>query len=126
MGRHSQAEKAVAERFEVGTSYSAAASYLALTRVAEGDVKQGIVAYEQMLVAKPYDLSTMADLVRAYSLDGRHSDATRLLERIEKSPSYKTLLPTSLAEAHGALGQIDSAFVDLDRAFSEKCWYLIF
>ena len=100
--------------------------YLALTLTAAGRAQEGVAGYRRILEADPSNLFTMADLVRAYSLAGQKKEASELVEKIRTSPAYSTLLPTSTAEAYGALGLLDQAFAELDRAFSERCWYLIF
>jgi TolB-like protein/Tfp pilus assembly protein PilF len=123
---YSRAEKQLQNMLRLDPSSFVTNSYLALTHVAEGKAKEAVLAYERLLAADPNDLLTMADLVRAYSLSGRPKDANELMERIKKSPNYATLLPTSMAEANGALGRLDAAFAELDRAFSERCWYLIY
>jgi eukaryotic-like serine/threonine-protein kinase len=123
---YSRAEKQFQTNLALDPSSSVTASFLALTLAAEGRAKEAVLAYERILAADPSDLSTMADLVRAYALAGREKDAALLIDRIKMSPNHTTLLPTSLAEAFGALGRLDEAFAALDRAFSERCWYLIF
>jgi tetratricopeptide (TPR) repeat protein len=121
-----RAEKQFQAILPLDPSSSVTASYLALTRTAEGRVNEAIPAYRRILAADPSDLATMADLVRAYSLAGLTKDANELMDKIQTSRNYATLLPTSSAEAHGAVGQLDQAFIELERAFSERCWYLIF
>ena len=123
---YGRAEKQLQTMLALDPSSSVTASFLALTHAAQGRAKDAILAYERILAADPSDLATMADLVRAYSLAGRKEDAADLMDRIQRSQNYATMLPTSLAEAYGALGRLDKAFAELDRAFSEKCWYLIF
>jgi len=121
-----RAEKQLQNILSLDPHSAVPASFLALTQVAAGKAKEAVLGYERLLADNPGDLSTMADLVRAYALAARPRDAARLMDRIRKSPNFATLLPTSLAEAHGALGNLDEAFADLDRAYSERCWYLIF
>jgi eukaryotic-like serine/threonine-protein kinase len=121
-----RAEKQFRSVVPLDPNSTVAASYLALTLTASGRAQEGVLGYRKILAAYPADISTMADLVRAYALAGQKKEAGDLLEKIRKSPDYSTLLPTAMAEAYGAMGLLDKAFAQLDRAFSERCWYLIF
>ncbi len=121
-----RAEKQFRAVVPLDPNSTVAASYLALTLTATGRAQEGVQGYRKILAAYPEDISTMADLVRAYSLAGQKKEASELLEKIRAAPAYSTLLPTSTAEAYGAVGLLDQAFAELDRAFSERCWYLIF
>jgi len=102
------------------------ASYLALTRVASGRTTDAVSEYEGILASDPSDLDTMADLTRAYALAGRREIALRTYEHLNNAAADHPPLPTSLAGAAGALNRLDDAFSLLDRAYAEKCWYLIF
>ena len=101
-------------------------SVLALTHAANGRATEAVSEYEGLLAADPSDFDTMADLTRAYVLAGRTKDAVNLYERLRNSPGPQSPLPTSLAGASGALNRLDEAFAQLDRAYLEKCWYLMF
>jgi len=101
-------------------------SFRALTRVAAGQAAQAASDYEELMAADPSDVNTMADLVRAYAMAGRMKDATRLYDHLVDAKDYKAVLPTSLAAANAALGRPDEAFAQLDRAWAERCWYLIY
>jgi TolB-like protein/Tfp pilus assembly protein PilF len=107
-------------------SNSVTVSYLALVHTAAGRTREAVSEYERLLAADPSDVNTMADLVRAYAFSGRPTDAARLYERLKGATGDQSLQPTSLAGASAALGRMDEAFAELDRAYAEKCWYLIF
>jgi eukaryotic-like serine/threonine-protein kinase len=121
-----RAEKHFRSVLPLDPSSANAASYLALTLTAAGRARDGVAGYRKILDADPSDVFTMADLVRAYALAGQKKEANELLGRIRKSPNFPKLLPTSTAEAYGAVGLVDQAFAELNRAFAERCWYLIF
>lgn len=101
-------------------------SYLALTHAVLKKTKQAVAAAERHVAENPSDLAALADLTRIYSLDGQTAKGLETLKKIKKSSALDALLPTSLAEAYGALGKLDQAFAELDRGYSQRCWYLIF
>jgi adenylate cyclase len=121
-----RAEKQFKSNLKSDANSAVTRSYLALTLSAAGRAAEAVPEYERILAADPSDLNTMADLARAYALAGRKEDAARLYDRLKGAAGHQTLLPTSLAGSDAALGRVDEAFAELERAYSEKCWYLIF
>ncbi len=121
------AEKAFRENLILDPQSTSTKSFLAYTLVAQGQFGEAVALYRQILAADPGDLNTMAELVRTYATAQRFAEARTLYERIRRSLKQGgSILPTSLAEASLALGNLDEAFSYLNEAYSERCWQLIF
>ena len=64
-------------------------------------------------------------LGHAYAKSGRVDDADAVLERLEDLGRTNYVSPLVMARVHAGLGDLDSAFEWLDRAYEERSSQLI-
>jgi len=59
-----------------------------------------------------------------YGLAGRKEDARKVLAKLLEKRKTQYLPPTQIAMIYGALGERDTAFAWLERAFEDKAWLI--
>jgi serine/threonine protein kinase/tetratricopeptide (TPR) repeat protein len=59
-----------------------------------------------------------------YGLAGRKEDARKVLAKLLEKRKTQFLPPTQIAMIYGALGERDTAFAWLERAFEDKAWLM--
>ena len=69
---------------------------------------------------RPDDLSVIAGLAIASAMRGRTDEAHRMLERLTAESARRYISPVIPAYAHAALGERDSTFALLERAYAAK------
>lgn len=85
---------------------------------AVASVTKAIEASKGLLVCYP-------SLARAHALAGRKDEARRVLAELEAKSPARFVEPLDVALAYEALGERDTAFAWLDRAFRERSHWLV-
>ncbi|MBA2353179.1 MAG: hypothetical protein H0V80_00775 [Acidobacteria bacterium] len=67
----------------------------------------------------------IAELARAHAAAGRRAGALEMLARLQALSRDRYVSPTTLASVHASLGDRDSAFAWLDRAYAERDFLLV-
>jgi TolB-like protein len=68
------------------------------------------------------DLEVRPDLATAYAFAGRSADAESILADLQARADSSYVPPMFIAIVHAALGRLDQAFADLERAYDERDW----
>ncbi|MGH9727474.1 MAG: protein kinase domain-containing protein [Candidatus Acidiferrales bacterium] len=97
----------------LGTSY-----------LAEGSYAQAIDASQKASSLSGNDPARLVGLGRAYALAGRKSDARKVLEQLRQISTRTYVPPYFFATIYGDLGERDTAFSWLNKAFNERDVYL--
>jgi tetratricopeptide (TPR) repeat protein len=64
-------------------------------------------------------------LGHAYAVSGQRSQAQRVLDQLEELSKERYVSPSDIAIVHVGLGETDQALGWLQKAFQERCWYLV-
>ena len=117
-GRHDQAIAHAREALELEPNYAVAHNVLGMALLKQQRTAEAIGELEQ--AARLEDLPRMlSTLGYAYAVAGRRDDALRIRERLEALAKTRYVSPFALAVVDTGLGRTDSAFAQLDQAFSE-------
>jgi TolB-like protein/tetratricopeptide (TPR) repeat protein len=92
---------------------------LAWTRVASGEIQDGVAMFERAAAASP-DEMTLGFLGHAYALAGRRDEARRLLDRLIGADPAGHACIKSIVGVLAGLGDFDRAFEWIDRGIVER------
>lgn len=111
-GNLKEAETQLRRTIEMDSSFWNARWNLGSLLIVEGKGAEGIAELERAGVLQP--------LALAYARVGRRDDAIRLLRQLEawRGPGWAS--PLAIATVYAALGDADSAFAWLDRAYEAR------
>ncbi|MDA4126546.1 MAG: tetratricopeptide repeat protein [Thaumarchaeota archaeon] len=118
-GRYEEAQEQYRSVLESGPSIVAYAhSRLGLLLLRQSRFEEGISEIQKSLEQRPID--GMADLIYAYSLAGRESDADRLLANLELKAKETYVPNVIMALANAGAGRKERALEFLQRAAEER------
>jgi serine/threonine-protein kinase len=100
---------------------------LGMSYFMKGQFHEAIESLEQARASSQEDLWWVdMPLGAAYVETGAATKARELLEDLDRHSTQRPVSPISLAGIHLALGEVESAFDDLERAYAERhrdlCW----
>ncbi len=78
------------------------------------------VEFNKALAILPDDSETMSAMAYVHATGGRVDAARKILERLEEIAKVTYVSPYSIARVHIGLGQIDEAFVQLQKTYQER------
>jgi tetratricopeptide (TPR) repeat protein len=118
---HFEASMAMAEKAaELNAAYFRAYEDLGRACEQTGALDRAVAAFEKAIALEPSACETLASLGHAYALAGRTGDARAVLRRLKTMAQTRLISSYAFALVHLALGEIDEAFVYLDRAADER------
>jgi eukaryotic-like serine/threonine-protein kinase len=125
-GRQDDAERMLRTALRVDSGSVLAHLYLGRVLQAKGQVDSAIGEYEPAL-SGPLGLwaPTLSGLANLYALEGRRTEAMKLLHRLDSLSRSRYITPYAVAVVHAGLRQPDSAFAWLDRAVEERSHWLV-
>jgi TolB-like protein/Flp pilus assembly protein TadD len=94
--------------------------YLAFPLIANGQPDEAITVLEKALAGSGRDSATLGVLVRAYAHAGRHADALRLLNELNRRQQKRYVPSAAFVNAYLGLGDNEQAFVWLEKAYNEQ------
>jgi tetratricopeptide (TPR) repeat protein len=85
-------------------------------------------AYQSILAFAPHDPALLALLGHLYAVSGRHAAAREIISQLQQMNTNKDRYVSSLYVAliYIGLGEKDQAFAWLDKAYAERCEYLVY
>lgn len=118
---HDKAIEELQKVLQMEPNFVAARSVMGSALLQKGLCDEALTQYEKVLElikgAAQAEASVKAFMAYAYALCGKRSEAVALLEEITLGC---TASPYLIAGVHGALGEPDSAFAWLDKAFEQR------
>ena len=118
---HDKAIEGLQKVLQMDPNFVAARSVMGSALLQKGLCDEALAEYEKVLElikgAAQAEASVKALMAHAYGLCGKRSEAEKLLEEITLAGIAS---PYSIAGIHGALGDPDSAFDWLNKAFEQR------
>jgi len=119
-----QAAAQLLKTVELDDAYDFAHSCLGRCYLMMEQFDQAIDQFRRCTATSP---GSRADLARAYALCGRHDDARSILVTLQRESRERYVSAYELAAVQVALGDLDGAFISLDRAIEERApllWFI--
>ena len=115
---YDRAIEQVRRTLEIDAGYLFGRRFLGIVYSLKGQYPEAVRELRSVVDAAPHIPDFRADLAYAVALAGRREEARRILREVESLPDgpRKRDAAFSIARAHMALGQPDSAFAWFDRA----------
>jgi tetratricopeptide (TPR) repeat protein len=125
-GRHEEAIRECNKALEIDPGYVVAlyAIGCAYSRVDRHD--EAIAAYEKAATITDQAPFYLGLLGSGYAAAGRDEEARRVLATLEERSAAEYVPPLCLAWVLGALGEMDRAFAELERAYQERSGFLTY
>jgi len=118
---HDKAVEELQKVLQMEPNFVAARSVMGSALLQKGLCDEALAEYEKVLElikgAAQAEAAVKAFMAYACALCGKQSEAHALLDEITLA---RTASPYSIAGVHGALGDADSAFAWLDKAFEQR------
>jgi TolB-like protein/Flp pilus assembly protein TadD len=83
-------------------------------------------AFQKILAAAPEDPAILSLMAHEYAVSGDKASADKFLARLKAVANRKYVPAVYFAVIYTGLGQKDEAFRWLDKAFDERCEYLVY
>jgi len=93
--------------------------YLANSIIAAGDIKGGLPLLERSVARRRYP-GPLGFLIGAYAAAGRLADAHRTIKELEAMARETYVPPAAFVVGYAGLGDVDNAFIALERAYTER------
>jgi serine/threonine protein kinase/Flp pilus assembly protein TadD len=91
----------------------------------QGNFSGAIAEITKARALEPNVAEPVASLARAYALSGQIAKAQATLEQLKQESGRIHVTPYNRAATYLALGDKTAALEELDRAYQERSWYLI-
>jgi eukaryotic-like serine/threonine-protein kinase len=82
--------------------------------------KEGIAEIEKELMIYPDSSGTLAELGYGYALEGRKTEAQKMLDQLNERSKQKYVSAVNMAIIYVGLGEKDKAFEWLEKAYEER------
>jgi eukaryotic-like serine/threonine-protein kinase len=110
---------------EIDTNFFPSYWYLGLAYVAKGQYAEAVDSLRQATVLSSNSTLMLANLGRAFGFWGKEKEARNVLRELDEVRSHKYISQVSLAGIYTALGETDRAFTCLERAYEDRCYWLM-
>jgi serine/threonine-protein kinase len=90
-----------------------------------GAFSDAVAAFEKAVELSRRHPTYLADLGHGLAVAGRRQDALNVLTELHEVSSQRYVAARSIAEVHLGLGEVDEAFVWLERGFQQRNGWLI-
>ncbi len=119
-GRYDEALAQLRETLEMNPNFAPAHQTLGWAYLNTGKTREAIREFQQALqLSRSEDMDFMLDLGFAYAATGNREQARKILVRLKRQHDQGLVPSGSVAILYGALGDLNSAFAWLDRAYEE-------
>lgn len=98
--------------------------YLGMILLDRGNVDVGLDHLRKAAELAPESSGVIASLAYALAMLGQRQESLRHLRAMERMREERYVPASDFATIHSGLGDLDSAFAALERAFLEKCIHL--
>jgi serine/threonine-protein kinase len=110
---------------ELDATFFPAHFYLALAYQMAGRFSEAVARFEQARNLSSNSTLVTASLAGAFAAWGKHDQARSVLLELEELGSRRYVPQTFVAAVYTALGDHDQAFSRLERAYNERCCWLV-
>jgi TolB-like protein/Flp pilus assembly protein TadD len=111
---------------ELDPSYAIALVNIGRAYEQMGMHPQARAAFQKILAAAPEDPAILSLMGHEYAASGDNADADKVLATLTKLSSKKYVPAIYFAVIYAGLNKKDDAFRWLDRAYDERCEYLVY
>jgi tetratricopeptide (TPR) repeat protein len=91
-----------------------------------GMYPQALQAYQSILAFAPHDPALLALLGHLYAVSGQRAEARGIISQLQQIGSGRYVPSLYVAMIYTGLGDQDQAFTWLDKAYAERCEYLVY
>lgn len=110
---------------EIDPNYWPHHSYLGRAYLQKGMMSEAIAAFQRGVKADSEQSENWAGLAHGYAVAGRRAEAQKILDGlINKSTGISYVSPYNIAVIYAGLGDKEKTFEWLERAYSERSYYL--
>jgi serine/threonine protein kinase/Flp pilus assembly protein TadD len=123
-----QYEKAIEQcqkTLELDPTFILAHVFLGQAYEQAGAFAEAIAAFEKAAELSRRHPTYLADLGHGFAIAGQRADALNVLAELHEASSQRYVAHRGIAEIHIGLGEIDEAFVWLERGFQQRNGWLI-
>jgi tetratricopeptide (TPR) repeat protein len=117
-GRYEEAIQELDKALVLERNSSLARNLLGITYVATGAFDRAIAEFRSALESGNPEVE--ANLAHAYAVSGRTDEARKILDQLLASSAHRYVSPFDIAIVYAGLGERDTAFMWLDKAFTER------
>jgi serine/threonine-protein kinase len=102
-------------------------AYWALGQIQEqrGELDEATAAFERALQLSPESPKMQSGLARSFAVAGKPKHAQRILRQMHELAERRYVSPFELASVHFALGETETGFEWLTKAFQDRCFELL-
>ena len=87
---------------------------------------QALHTYQSILAFAPHDPALLALLGHLYAVSGQPAAARKILSQLQQMSKDQYVPSLYIAMVHTGLGDKNEAFAWLDKAYAERCEYLVY
>ncbi len=122
--RNDQAIEHLRKTLELDPNYWFAHSLLGRAYEQKGDINRAMTAYQRARQLEENIPELLALIGRAYALSGKKAEAQRVINELKTLSKRAYVPPYNFAIIYSGLENKDEAFAYLDRAHTERSFYL--
>ena len=122
---HQKAVEQCRKTLELDPTFIPAHMFLGQAHEESGEFAKAIAAFEQCVELSRRHPPYLAELGHAFAVSGRNADALKVLDELKEMSSRRYVAARGIAEIHIGLGDVDTAFSWLERAFEQRNGWLI-
>jgi DNA invertase Pin-like site-specific DNA recombinase len=106
------------------TFQSLGIEFVSLSEQIDTSTPTGKMVFTILGAVAELERSLIVDRVRAYAVAGRRAEALKVLDELTARSRQRHVPAYYIALIYAALGEKDNAFAWLDRAYTQRSWYL--
>jgi TolB-like protein/Flp pilus assembly protein TadD len=119
-GRDDEAVEQIQKTLEMEPNFAPAHNRLGWVYLRSGNYDRAIAAFQKAIALSENEPDFLMDLGLAYAATGNKGDAAKVLSELRRKREHGLATSSALAIISGALGQIDEAFIWLERACDDR------
>jgi TolB-like protein/Flp pilus assembly protein TadD len=107
-------------------NYAVAVINLGRANEQQGMYPQAQQAFQSVLAFAPHDPALLALLGHLYAVSGQQAAARNIISQLQQMSKSRYVPSLYIAMVYTGLGDKDEAFAWLDKAYAERCEYLVY
>jgi len=124
--RYDEAIAKFRSALELNAGYPAAHMSMGVAYEQEKLYAQAISQYQMMIALNHGDPRLSSTIARVYWAEGKRIEALSIMSRLEEFEKGKNAPCRGAPVTYAALGDTDRAFAQLEKAYEDRCQYLVF